>query len=59
MITRKKTEFSEKKNNNNNTDSSRSSLEDLDINESQFMGSRFYTRIRDAFNVYRVISASE
>lgn len=51
MITRKKTEFSEKKNNNNNTDSSQSSLEDLDINESQFMGFRFYTRIRDAFNV--------
>ena len=50
MITRKKTEFSEKKN-NNNTDSSQSSLEDLDINESQLMGSRFYTRIRDAFNV--------
>lgn len=59
MITRQKTEFSEKKNNNNNTDSSQSSLEDLDINESQFMGSRFYTRIRDAFNVCRVISASE
>ena len=51
MITRKKTEFSEKNNNNNNTDSSQSSLEDLDINESQSMGSRFYTRIRDAFNV--------